>query len=212
MRKQIVTFALAGSLGLTGAALLSPTLASAQTPSPSASSPVTDRLTAIKDALKGLVGDDTITQAQADQVAQTLAEQLPARGGHGGHGGHGPHGGRVSPEATAAVLGISVQELQTQREAGRTLAQIAEAEGVAKADLVKGLVAAAEEQLAADVAAGELTQAQADEVQAGLTERITQQVDSVGRGGRGHHGPRGGDDDADATPGSTASATPGIGA
>ena len=32
MRTQIVTFALAGSLGLAGAAVLSPSLASAQTP------------------------------------------------------------------------------------------------------------------------------------------------------------------------------------
>lgn len=191
MRTQIVTVALAGSLGLTGAVLLSPSLASAQTSSPSASSTaVSDRITAIKDALAGLVSADTITQAQADRVATTLAEELPGRGGRGGHG-HGPRAGRVSPEATASVLGITVEELQTQRQAGRTLAQIAEAEGVAKADLVEGLVAAAREQLAADVAAGTTTQAQADEVEAGLTERITAKVDRAG-GPRGHHG-HGGD-------------------
>lgn len=207
MRTQIVTVVLAGSLGLTGAALLSPSLASAQTLSPSTtSSAVTDRLTAIKDALAGLVGDDTLTQAQADRVATTLAE-LPGRGGRGGHG-HGPHAGRLSPEATASVLGIPVEELQTQRRAGATLAQIAEAEGVSRADLVEGLVAAAEKQLAADVAAGEITQAQADEVASGLTERITAKVNKVG-GPRGHRD-RGGDTTPQ-TPGST-TGTPSPGA
>ena len=206
MRKQIVTLALAGSLGLTGAALFSPALASAQTPSPSTAIGLSDRVAAIRDALKGLVGDDTITQAQADRVASTLAETLP----RGGRGHHGPHSGRVSPQATAAVLGITVDELRTQLEAGKTLAQVAQAEGVSRTALIDGLVKAAKAQLAADVTAGRLTKAQADEAAATLTERITDKVDRVGHGpgGRGHHGP----DDEDATPGSTTSATPSVGA
>ncbi len=223
MRKQIVVIALAGSLGLSGAALLSPSLASAQTPSPTASSnPVGERLTALKNALKGLVSDKTLTQSQADKVASTLAEKLPARG-PGGPGGHGPHGGRVSPEATAAVLGLSVDELRTQREAGKTLTEIAATQKISKADLIKGLVAAAEKQLAADVKAGTITQAQADTIKAGLTDRVTQRVDDAGRGPgdggrRGHRGGEGGPDgDADdaAPSGSTApssTVSPSVGA
>ncbi len=46
-----------------------------------------DRLQRIKDALAGLVGDGTITQDQADEVAGTLAESDALRGGPGGHGG-----------------------------------------------------------------------------------------------------------------------------
>ena len=202
MRKQIITVALAGSLGLTGAALLTPTLASAQTATPSAGASVlTDRVAAIKDALKGLVSDDTLTQAQADRVATTLADQLPVRG----HGGRGPHGGRVSPEATAEAAGATVAELQAAREAGQTLAQLAESNGVSKATLISRLVKAAEAQLAADVTAGRLTQAQADEVKSTLTARITDKVDRVGHGpgGRGHH--RHGDD----APATSATPSPG---
>ncbi len=197
MRKKIVTLALAGSLGLGGAVLLAPGLASAQsaTPSPSTGNAVTDRITALKDALKGLVSDRTLTQAQADRVASTLAERFPRRG-PGGH--HGPHGGRVSHEAVAEVLGITVAELEAAREQGKTLAQIAEDEGVARDKLISGLVAAAKEQLAADVQAGRLTQAQADELSADLTARVTEKIDRVGDGpgghGRGHHH---GDQDAE---------------
>ena len=72
--------------------------------------------------------------------------------------------------------------LRTAREAGQTLAQIAEAEGVSRADLISGLVAAAETRLAADVTSGRLTQAQADERSATLTARITEKVDQAGRG------------------------------
>lgn len=151
---------------------------------------------------------------------KTLAETLPT---HGGRGHHGPRGGRVTPEATAGVLGITVEELRTRLEAGDTLAQVAEAEGIARTALVSGLVEAAQAQLAADVTAGRLTQAQADEAAATLTERITEKVDRVGHGpgGRGHHrhddDGSDSDDDTDAditptTPGSTASANPSVGA
>lgn len=199
MRKQIVTVALVGSLGLTGAALLSPSLASAQTtPFPSADS--SSPLTALKDALMGLVSADTLTQAQADQVAAALADQ-GVHAGRGHRGDHGPRGGRVSPEATAEAAGATVAELQAAREAGQTLAQLAQSNGVGKATLISRLVEAAEAQLAADVTAGRLTQAQADEVESTLPARITEKVDRV----RGHRGHRGGRGDAPAT---TASPSP----
>lgn len=90
MRKQIVTLALAGSLGLTGAALLTPSLASAQTPGPSTSA-VSERLTALKDALSGLVTDKTLTQAQADEAATTLTERVTEKVDRVGRGPGGHH-------------------------------------------------------------------------------------------------------------------------
>lgn len=186
MRKKTATALLVMSL-LTGggAALVTPGLAFAADSSTGTS--VTDRaatrLSAIKTALTGLVDDKTITQAQANKVASTLAE-AELGWGHGGRGG-----GRVSPEATAKVLGITVDQLRTSQEAGQTLTQIATAYGVSKADLIKGLVAAAKAQLAADVKAGQLTQAHADEKSATLLDRITERVDQAGHGGR-HHGGR----------------------
>jgi hypothetical protein len=209
-KKTAATLLAAGLVTGGGAALFVPTMALAA--DSSTDSTATDRasarLTAIKDALKGLVSDGTITQSQADKVARTLAEA--DLGERGGRGGHGRGAGRVTPEATAKVIGITVDQLRSAQEAGRTLAQIAQAHGVGKSDLVKGLVAAAEAQLAADVKAGTITQAQADQLAAGLTERITERVDRAGRGfGRGGPGGSGGPGDrGPAGGGSTAMPTP----
>ena len=185
MRTKIATVALAGGLALTGGLLIAPGIAAAADPSPGTG--VGGRLTAIKDALKGLVTDKTLTQAQADKVAATLDAQLPRRGP-----GHKHHGARLTAEAVAKVLGIPVEELRTQQQAGKTLAQIAEAEGISKTTLIDGLVKAAEAELDAAVKDGRLTQAQADQMKTGLRARITEKVDKVGgpgRHGRHHRGP-----------------------
>lgn len=209
MRTKLAALALTAGLATGAVALTAPVSAfaaadaatSTATTSPAAGSTAVQRaaarVTAIKDALKGLVTDGTLTQAQADRVATTLSTSDALRGG--GHGRHG--GGHLSPEAVAKVLGISVDELRTQQQAGKTLAQIADAEGMSKADLVTGLVAAAKAQLAADVTAGRLTQAQADEKAAGLQAETTQRVDQV-RPARGDR-----DRDGDG-PAGVASATP----
>jgi hypothetical protein len=192
-KKTAATILAAGLVTGGGAALFVPSVAlaaDAGAGDQSATDRAATRLTAIKDALKGLVSDGTITQAQADKVAGTLAES--GLGGPGGRGGHG-RGGWVSPEATAKVIGITVDQLRTAQQSGQTLAQIAEAHGVSKADLIKGLVEAAETQLAADVKAGKLTQAQADQITSDLTTRVTERVDRTGRGfGPGGGGPGGG--------------------
>lgn len=204
MRKQLVILALAGTVGVAGGALLSPGAASAATPS---ANPVSSRLTAIKDALKGLVTDKTLTQAQADEVATTLADRLPARG-PGGLGGHGrpfgPRGARLSPEATAAAAGVTVEELRAGRRAGKSLAQIAAAKGVSKQTLVDRLVAAKKAELAADVKAGRLTQTQADALGKDLAARTTEQVDRTG-GPRGDHD---GDHDGDGPDDAPSATTP----
>lgn len=185
MRKTTATAVLVASLVAGGgAALVAPGTAlgaDSTTTSSSATDRAAARLNAIKNALTGLVSDGTITQSQADKVASTLSNADLGRG----HGGRGA--GRVSAEAIAKVIGITVDQLRAAREAGQTLTQIAQAHGVSKTKLINGLVAAAKTQLAADVTAGRLTQAQADEKSATLTDRITQRVDQVGGGGR-HHG------------------------
>ena len=202
MRTKIAVAALAGGLALTGGLLVAPGIAVAADPGTG----VSDRLTAIKDALKGLVSDKTLTQEQADKVAATLDSKLPRRGPGGP--GHRHHVARLAAEAVAKVLGITVEELRTQQRAGKTLAQIAAAEGISKATLIDGLVKAAEAELAAAVKDGRLTQAQADEMKSGLRARITEKVDKVGPGPRGpggfgrhhHHGPPPGNAPADEVP------------
>ena len=209
MRKKLTALALTASLAAGGgAALVGPGLAFAQdSTTAAATADVTDRAAgrtaAIRTALAGLVTDGTLTQAQADTVATTLSTADL------GHGGRGMKAGRVSSEATAEVLGITVEELRTAREAGQTLAQIAEAEGVSRDDLISGLVAAAQAQLTEAVEAGTITQARADELAAGLQERMTEKVDDV-HTGRGDRSRDTDDDDAadtTETPAPAASAT-----
>jgi hypothetical protein len=204
MRKKNAVVAIAGGIGLTGGMLIAPSIATAADSGSSTS--VSGRLNAIKDALKGLVSDGTLTQSQADKVATTLDQNLPRRGPGLGMRMHGPRpfgGPHLHPADVAKILGITPQELRTQLEAGKTLAQIAASKGISKTDLIDKLVAAAQADIAADVKAGRLTQAQADKITAGLKTRITERVDQVGPGprmGRHHDAPMGDPDGDDAPP------------
>jgi len=176
---------LAGAVGLAGLAVgasLSPVAASAATSTATAA--VTERVTAIKNALAGLVKDGSITQSQADKVATTLDDTLPKGGGFGRHGGRGG----LDLDTVAGVLGVSADELRTQLQSGKTLAQVARRQNISQATLVDKLVAAEKARIAAAVKAGRLTQARADAVTADLKTRITQRVTSTRpMGGRGHH-------------------------
>ena len=183
MRKTLVTLALAGTLGLTGTALLAPSSALAQ------AGPAGERVSALERALAGLVTDGTITSAQADRVATTLAQERPRGGHHGGRGGPG----KVARAEVAKALGVTEQELRDERRAGKTLAQIAEAQDIGKGELIDRLVTAGKARLADGVAGGRLTQERADELAADLQARVTEQVDTVDRH---RDGPRGRPGDA----------------
>lgn len=180
MRTKLATYALAGALGLTSAALVVPAVSYAATGS------ATEGMRSIKTVLSGLVSDGTLTQAQADKVATVIAEARPARPGPGGHGRHGG-GHRLDLAPAATALGLSEAELRTQLQAGRTLADIADEQDVPQADLVAALVKAGKARLAQAVNDGRLTQAEADDKAAGLEARITERLDEPLRRG-GHHG------------------------
>jgi hypothetical protein len=202
MRTTLATYALAGALGLTGvagAALVAPAVSYAATGDSTA---LDARVTSLTAALTGLVSDGSITQEQADEVASTLAA---ARPDGLGRGSHGRGGGPVDLAAAAEALGLTEAELRTQTQAGQTLADVAEAEGVAEADLVEALVAAGRTRLADAVTDGRLTQAEADARAADLEARITDSLDELcGPGGRGPAGDREPGGDGDATTPSTA--------
>jgi hypothetical protein len=120
----------------------------------------------------------------------------------GGHGpGHGRPGGRGDKIAVVTTyLGITEAQLMTQLQAGKTLAQVADAtSGKSAAGLIDAIVAAEKTEIAAAVTAGRITQTQADQIIAGLKAHVTAEVNSTrpARGPGGHegrgHGP-GGDD------------------
>jgi hypothetical protein len=136
-------------------------------------------------------------------AAGPLSATLVVNSTGGGHGPGGDHRGRGGGDLAAAAtyLGIPQADLLTSLQSGKTLAQVAGAtNGKTVAGLIDALVAAEKSELAAAVTAGRITQAQADQVAAGLTAHVTAEVNGTepahgrgGPGGDGHHGP-GGDD------------------
>lgn len=143
---------------------------------------------------KEAAGD--LTEEQAARIRERIAsgEGLPFFGrfrfdfskgfGHGfGHLG-------VASDAVADFLGISVDDLRTARADAQSLAQIAEANGVSRADLIAFLVGQTEQKLAAKVEEGKLDQARADEILGRFQEGVDDLVDRTEPfpHGRRHHG------------------------
>jgi hypothetical protein len=89
--------------------------------------------------------------------------------------GIGPdHGGPMGGLSTAADhLGLSEAELRSRLSDGKTLAQIAKAEGKSVDGLVQAMLDDADEKLDAAVDAGKLTETEADKIRAEWKERIS---------------------------------------
>jgi hypothetical protein len=83
---------------------------------------------------------------------------------------------------------MTADELHTALKGGQTLAQVAESKGVNVQVVVDALIASATNHINEKVASGELTQAEADEKLANVTERVTERVNNP----RPEGGPRGG--------------------
>ena len=210
MKNKLSTIAAATVIGLAGVtsvvvagAALAPATATATTEEGTGAGEqafLADRLQRIKDALAGLVSDGTITQDQADRVAETLNDSDALRGGHapGGHGfgGHGGFG--IGLDAAAEALGVTEDELGTALADGSTLAEVAQQEGVALDTLVDALVATVSERLDQAVTDGRVTPERRDEIVAELPDRIAEAVEQE-MPRLGHHGPRGEDATDDAT-------------
>jgi hypothetical protein len=157
------------------------------------------------------VAEGELTQEQADALKERIeAGDIPLVGGSlfGHHGpGHGPHHGPLfgGLDAAAAYLGLTEEELREQLESGKTLAEIATAEGKTADGLEQALLDAAKADLAQAVEDGRITEAQQQEILADLPERIDDLVNGTlpPRGERRHF--HGGPDDS-AVPDSTTAA------
>jgi uncharacterized protein YidB (DUF937 family) len=127
---------------------------------------------------------DELRAALPDRMAELVDRPGPARGeAHDGRGGPG----RFDDGVAAQVLGLTTDELREQLKDGKTLAEVATAQGVERQTLVDALVASATERLAQAVTDGTITQERADEMTARLPEMIDKAVDGElrHRGGRG---------------------------
>jgi hypothetical protein len=85
--------------------------------------------------------------------------------------------------ALAEKLGLTSEQLTTEVNSGKTIAQVAEAKGVSRADLVAALATAHTQSLAQAVKDGALTQAQADSIATQMAGRYEWMLDNMGQGG-----------------------------
>jgi uncharacterized protein YidB (DUF937 family) len=122
--------------------------------------------------------------------AQSADQPSQSQSAHPGPGRHGPH-----LETAAGVLNLSVEDLRTRLRDGKTLAEVANDQGVAVQTLIDALVAEASDHIDQKVADGELTAEEAAERKATLPERIEELVNNEfpargpgAPGGPGGHG------------------------
>ena len=140
------------------------------------------------------VAAGSITQEQADAMREHLATgDMFFFGGHGpggpgGHGMGGPIGLAANGEELAAFLGIDAATLHTELET-KSLATVASENGKSTDELKAFLTSEAQASLAAKVAAGDITQAEADAKVAELNARLDEEINEVHAPGMG--GPRG---------------------
>jgi len=144
------------------------------------------------------VAAGSISQERADAMRERLAAGDTffhgGKGGPGGqHGRGGPGGIGANSEALATFFGIDAATLRTEMQT-KSLATIAAENGKSVDQLKSFLAEQAKTSLAEKVAAGDLTQAEADEKLAELESRLDEQINEVHthgpKGARGH-GPAG---------------------
>lgn len=182
-----ITLVVVAALAMSGIALAAQTATTDEAPAVED----TKAYAMIQEKLAPLVEAGTITQAQADEVAATLAEGM--RGPRGHKGFH-------ALKQVAEFLGLDREAMQEALSEYDTLADIAEANGSSADELIAYLVAQVEEHLADAVENGRLTQDEADEKLAEAEERITELVNSdiPEPGDRpGRRGPGGGGEGGD---------------
>jgi len=133
---------------------------------------------ALKKALENRVDDAVaagrLTKAQGDELKQRIESgDFPLFGPPAfGHGFGAPHPFFHGLDAAASYLGLTEGELHSRLESGKTLAEVAKAQGKSVAGLKNAMVADAKTHLDAAAKAGRLSSAEEQRVLADLEQRI----------------------------------------
>lgn len=138
---------------------------------------------ALEKRIDAAVAAGRLTKAQGDELKQRIESGdfplfgVPAFGpGHGGFEHHEMFGGL---DAAATYLGVSEEELHTQLESGKSLADVAKAQRKSVDGLVAALVAEAKKHLDEAAADGHLTNGQERAMLSHLEQRIRAQVNGT---------------------------------
>jgi hypothetical protein len=148
--------------GIAGAAILGPLSAAAASPSPT-----------------------TTTSLPATAPVSGATGTTPDNDGDhaGGPGGFGHSEAVTDTSVVAKAIGITEAQLTTALASGQTVAQVAKAHNVPLQTVIDALVADGTNELAAEVAKGTITQAQADAQKAEILQRATAQANGSFAGG-----------------------------
>lgn len=121
-----------------------------------------------------------LTQEQADKMNENAADRVKAQleNTHKEKGGFG-FGGYDKNEELLSLLKLDAAKLSEELKAGKTLAVIAEAQGVDEDDVIALLVKQHEDKLAEAVKAGKLTQEQADKQSENTADRVKEQIEKT---------------------------------
>jgi hypothetical protein len=184
MRSKKIAAAAMGAALLGGgglATLMTSSASAAETSTSSSATSATDSAAKpgawMSTALKKLVDAGTLTQAQSDAVTKALDAARP----QGGPGGGGPGHGQGGPGLTVAAkaLGVTAADLKTALQSGKTIADVAKTNNVDIDTVIKAIVTAENTHIDEQLAAGNITAAQATERKADATERATNMVNGV---------------------------------
>jgi polyhydroxyalkanoate synthesis regulator phasin len=153
---------------------------------------------AASDQIDAAVKAGRLSQDQANQLKQRIQQApdgVPLRGLFGpgphpgfGRGGPGPLG---DLGAAARYLGVTDRQLFSDLRAGKSLADVAKAQNESVDGLKAALKAAETARLDEAVKAGRLTTDQRAKIEAGLDQRLDEEINGTPPAGPGRmHGPR----------------------
>ena len=173
LKHKIAAIGLAGVLALTGCAVGATTSATTTSATAAAATADTTATTADDGPGSGRGGGDDIDASAVTTEDQLVAlvEEAYGDGGLGLHRGH-----QGIEEVLNEVLGISHEELHVRMDAGQNLSAVAEDLGIDTQTLVDALVAAYSPAIDNMLAAGTLTQDQADAYLQALEDAFTFRV------------------------------------
>jgi hypothetical protein len=128
---------------------------------------------ALENRVDAAVAAGRLTKAQGDELKQRIESgDVPLFGSPGfGHHGRGALFGGL--DAAAGYLGLTDAQLRSQFQNGKSLADVAKAQGKSVEGLVQAIVDAAKTKIDAAVAAGRLTQSEGDSMLSGLKSRVS---------------------------------------
>jgi len=172
-------------------ALIAAATTSTTTSSTSSSAKPGNRSDPLKTVLDQLVGQGKLSATQETDVL-TAWQQYQQQHPRGGPGfGHGFGGGDI--QAVATVLKLTPQQLQQQFQAGKSVAQIAQAQNVPLQTVKDAITAAAKTRLDQEVSSGRITSAQETQMLANLNSSLDQRLNATPGQLRAGHGagPRG---------------------